>query len=83
MAILGCIQAKMGGTIYYICKMATGELIDIVPVRCYVPLYNKMSHFLSVFLPFPWRHNTGSYRHEKRSLLPVGKRHRQGLGERF
>ena len=30
MATLGCIQAKMGRTIYYICKMAPGELIDRV-----------------------------------------------------
>lgn len=29
---IGCMRAKMGSTVYYICKMAAGELVDQVDV---------------------------------------------------
>lgn len=37
MTTLGCIQAKMGRTTYYICKMAAGELIDKVGIAKELP----------------------------------------------
>lgn len=43
MATLGCIQAKMGRTPYYICKMAAGELIDRVGIAKELPEWPDMT----------------------------------------
>ena len=43
MATLGCIQAKMGRTTYYICKMAAGELIDKVGIAKELPEWPDMT----------------------------------------
>jgi len=43
MATLGCIQAKMGRTTYYICKMAAGELIDRVGIAKELPEWPDMT----------------------------------------
>lgn len=43
MATLGCIQARMGSTTYYICKMATGELIDKVGIAKELPEWPNMT----------------------------------------
>ena len=43
MATLGCIQAKMGRTTYYICKMAAGELTDKVGIAKEPPEWSDMT----------------------------------------
>ena len=43
MATLGCLQAKMGRTTYYICKMAAGELIDKVDIAKELPEWPDMT----------------------------------------
>lgn len=43
METLGCIQAKMGRTTYYICKMAAGELIDKVGIAKELPEWPDMT----------------------------------------
>lgn len=43
MATLGCIQARMGRTTYYICKMAAGELIDKVGIAKELPEWPDMT----------------------------------------
>ena len=43
MATLGCIQAKMGRTTYYICKMAAGELTDKVGIAKELPEWPDMT----------------------------------------
>lgn len=43
MATLGCVKAKMGETIYYICKMPAGELIDRVGIAKEMPEWPDMT----------------------------------------
>lgn len=43
MATIGCIQAKMGNTPYYIAKMSAGELIDRVGIAKELPEWSDMS----------------------------------------
>lgn len=43
MSTLGCIQAKMGNTTYFITKMSAGELIDSVGIAKELPEWENMT----------------------------------------